>query len=95
MPPRAPTAISEPSPSSPAPPRTPRLPLHERNRHRAGLWEYATVAFREKMSSQATLRDVLLRARKVRAEEGVTMGFVDSAHGGTEAAVRKPKTFNS
>ncbi|KAF6155084.1 hypothetical protein GIB67_035831 [Kingdonia uniflora] len=47
---------------------------------------------RSKISSQKVLRDVVLNARKVKAEEAVTMGIVDSVWDGpgetVEAALK-------
>ncbi|KAM7462949.1 hypothetical protein LguiA_031070 [Lonicera macranthoides] len=56
------------------------------------LPDYFTALVREKVPSPGARRDVLLRAAKVKAEEAVGMGLVDSAHDSgekvVEAAVR-------
>lgn len=54
--------------------------------------DYFTALVRAKVPSPGARRDVLLRAAKVKAEEAVGMGLVDSAHDSgekvVEAAVR-------
>lgn len=49
--------------------------------------EYFTVMFREKVGSVQGRREMLLRARKVRAEEAVGFGVVDEAWEGRERVV--------
>jgi len=51
------------------------------------LPDYFTALVRSKVASPAARRDVLLKAAKVKAEEGVAMGLVDSAHDSRDAAV--------
>ncbi|GMH08485.1 hypothetical protein Nepgr_010325 [Nepenthes gracilis] len=51
------------------------------------LPEYFTTMFREKVASPAARRDLLLRAEKIKAEEAVKFGIVDSVHDGEEATV--------
>ncbi|GAB4850947.1 Enoyl-CoA delta isomerase 2, mitochondrial [Ancistrocladus abbreviatus] len=51
------------------------------------LPDYFAVMFREKVASAAARRDVLLRAAKIRAEEAVKMGIVDSVHDSGEEVV--------
>ncbi|KAM5553088.1 enoyl-CoA delta isomerase 2, peroxisomal-like [Rosa sericea] len=51
------------------------------------LPDYFAAAFRAKIGSVSARRDLLLRGMKVRGEEAVRMGIVDSAHDSAEAAV--------
>ncbi|KAJ4848455.1 hypothetical protein Tsubulata_038170 [Turnera subulata] len=54
--------------------------------------EYFSVLFRAKLGSVAARREMLLRGTKLKGEEAVRMGIVDSAHGSEgelrEAAMR-------
>ena len=49
--------------------------------------EYMAVIFREKLGSSAARRQVMLRAAKLRAEEALRLGIVDSAHDAAEEVV--------
>uniref|UniRef100_A0A7N1A1S7 Delta(3)-Delta(2)-enoyl-CoA isomerase n=1 Tax=Kalanchoe fedtschenkoi TaxID=63787 RepID=A0A7N1A1S7_KALFE len=51
--------------------------------------DYFTALMRSKLGAgnRSTLRDVMLRATKLKAEDGVKLGIVESAHDGVEAAV--------
>ncbi|KAK3043440.1 hypothetical protein RJ639_002019 [Escallonia herrerae] len=51
------------------------------------LPDYFTALVRAKVADPAARRDVLLRAVRVRGEEAVAMGLVQSAHGGSEETV--------
>jgi enoyl-CoA hydratase/carnithine racemase len=49
--------------------------------------DYFTALVRAKVASPAARRDVFLKAAKIKAEEGVKMGIIDSAHDSGDAAV--------
>lgn len=49
--------------------------------------DYFTAMMRSKISSASARRDVLLGGRKVKGDEAVTMGLVDSAHDSAESVV--------
>ena len=49
--------------------------------------EYFSAIFREKLGSPAARREVMLRAAKLKAEEAVRLGIVDSVHEGPEEVV--------
>jgi len=49
--------------------------------------DYFTALVRSKVGSSAARRDILLKARKMRAMEAVAMGIVDSVHNSGEATV--------
>ncbi|XP_004296616.1 PREDICTED: uncharacterized protein LOC101309819 [Fragaria vesca subsp. vesca] len=51
------------------------------------LPDYFVAAFRAKIGSNSARRNILLRGMKVRGEEAVRMGIVESAHESAEAAV--------
>ncbi|KAJ0035201.1 hypothetical protein Pint_24626 [Pistacia integerrima] len=48
------------------------------------LPDYFAALFRAKIGSASVRRDILLRARKIKGEEAVKMGIVDSAHDSVE-----------
>ncbi|KAH7858704.1 hypothetical protein Vadar_026932 [Vaccinium darrowii] len=49
--------------------------------------DYFTVLVRSKVGSSAARRDILLKARKMKAMEAVAMGIIDSVHNSGEATV--------
>lgn len=49
--------------------------------------DYFTALVRSKVGSSAARRDILLKARKMKAMEAVAMGIVDSVHNSGEATV--------
>ncbi|KAL9670146.1 hypothetical protein QQ045_007697 [Rhodiola kirilowii] len=49
--------------------------------------DYFTALMRSKLGGSTTLREVMLRARKMKAGEAVKLGIVESAHNGAEATV--------
>ncbi|XP_060671234.1 enoyl-CoA delta isomerase 2, peroxisomal [Ziziphus jujuba] len=49
--------------------------------------DYFTVAMRSKIGSVSARRDVMLRGMKIKGEEAVRMGIVDSAHDSAESTV--------
>ncbi|KAM1746108.1 hypothetical protein ACFX11_012770 [Malus domestica] len=49
--------------------------------------DYFTAAFRSKIGSVSGRRDVMLRGMKVKGEEAVKMGIVESAHDSAESTV--------
>lgn len=49
--------------------------------------EYFSVIFREKLGSPAARREVMLSAAKLKADEAVRLGIVDSAHDTAEEVV--------
>ena len=49
--------------------------------------DYFMAMMKSKISDPAARRDVMLRAKKVKAEEAVRMGIVDSAHDSAESTV--------
>lgn len=51
------------------------------------LPDYFSALFRSKVASPAGRRDVLLKAAKVKAEEAVAMGLIDSAHDSGDSTV--------
>ncbi|KAI3790689.1 hypothetical protein L2E82_03917 [Cichorium intybus] len=51
------------------------------------LPDYFTAIMRSKVGKPEARRDILLRAVKVKAEEAVAMGFVESAHDNGESVV--------
>lgn len=51
------------------------------------LPDYFAAMLRSKIVSPAARRDVLLRGSKVKAEEAVKMGIIDSAHDNAESTV--------
>ncbi|KAL6343661.1 hypothetical protein AAG906_025026 [Vitis piasezkii] len=50
--------------------------------------DYFMAMMKSKISDPAARRDVMLRAKKVKAEEAVRMGIVDSAHDSAESTVK-------
>ena len=49
--------------------------------------DYFMAMLKSKLSDPAARRDVMLRAKKVKAKEAVRMGIVDSAHDSAESTV--------
>lgn len=49
--------------------------------------DYFTALVRSKVGSSAARRDILLKARKMKAMEAVAMGIIDSVHNSGEATV--------
>ncbi|KAL2465581.1 Enoyl-CoA delta isomerase 2 [Abeliophyllum distichum] len=52
------------------------------------LPDYFTALIRAKIGSASARRSLVLRATKLKAEEAVEMGIVDSAHASAEEAVQ-------
>lgn len=49
--------------------------------------DYFTATMRSKIGSASSRRDVMLRGMKIKGEDAVRMGIVDSAHDSAESTV--------